>query len=846
MSLKTEYPTKSSIASKDLTLIADSENNFSLALATRSAIQDYLTITNGFISSLKRPYGAKANLSSTTDGIIIADSDRNFALSRVTKTAYNTFLSGTGASVSSSQKLPYPLKTTLTRNDIIMGVDGEYNDTRISAVRAKISEFIGPVVADAATSRIFNGVRFTENNTDTYYAVADGDALDIADSNFTILALVNFNQPVGPGSNNQMIINLGAAGASNNLQLYFGLNKPSCRFGPSSGTATLLTGSNDVSSTTNTDNWMIVGVRRTSSTLEVFHCLKGAGAIVSDGSTTLAATGAVQPLANKTRIGARDFDLNQNLGFCPLSYVAIVPSSLTDQNIVDLAAGKHIQTDLSITPQAYWDFSSGASTINNTGSVSGSAATLTGSNVELVGGPNYTTAPLSITEKQYKQVFQKEASATTGQVTFTGTYRGSPAGIEARIVDKSGTQVVGWSDCVYTSKGGWYWINESVPKGGWYSLEVRVKEDTSVMKRSHSPFGVGDIVFITGQSNADRWFSNTNTGYDATGKLFSEYANGWNGLQLFKLTTVSVAREFAARLSDIVNHPIMVVDAAQTATALIGDSEADVWGNPTSDVYVDNFVTPLSTVGGDIGLIYWAQGEAEAEQSETEAAYEAAFAPFSTKMRTDVGRTASQLPILMYSLGKKANASPDGFNAIRNAQRDISYGGSAITNVIFAGPTYDAALSDTIHYTAAGYRHIMGRALTAYLNSILPETYTSGMRGAELTSASGVGGSTVTCTFTLNNGTQLQDASGGTGAVSLTGFIVRDSGGTARTITGTNINSATTVQITVSTTLAAGDTVEYCQVSNPDTTNPLYTNVTVVGSSLTLPAMSTRAAISIS
>jgi hypothetical protein len=139
---------------------------------------------------------------------------------------------------------------------------------------------------------------------------------------------------------------------------------------------------------------------------------------------------------------------------------------------------------------------------------------------------------------------------------------------------------------------------------------------------------------------------------------------------------------------------------------------------------------------------------------------------------------------------------------------------------------------DAYHPDTAGFIRIAKRQAQAVLNVLLPSTYTTGMKGASPVSAT-FSGSDITITFTLHHGTTLQ---GLTGATSLTGFVVKNASGVIQTITATAIPTPTTVVLTMATLPATGWTVDYIPNQYVDPANLLYTNASVIGDTVGVPA----------
>lgn len=87
--------------------------------------------------------------------------------------------------------------------------------------------------------------------------------------------------------------------------------------------------------------------------------------------------------------------------------------------------------------------------------------------------------------------------------TFTGTFSGSPAGIEYRVTDGGGT-VIDWT--AVDSVGVEVWLaTPAIPAGTGYTMDVRFTDLSQ--SASITPFDVGPVVLVTGSSSAEQPFT---------------------------------------------------------------------------------------------------------------------------------------------------------------------------------------------------------------------------------------------------------------------------------------------------------------------------------------------------
>ena len=131
---------------------------------------------------------------------------------------------------------------------------------------------------------------------------------------------------------------------------------------------------------------------------------------------------------------------------------------------------------------------------------------------------------ISITGPADGAVYQR--SGTSGPVTITGNYTGTPTSIQARVVqDGTSTEVVTWTTIVASPSGGAYSGTITAPQGGWYNVQTRFSNDTSTSASSTHQVGVGVLVAFIGQSNAAHFFTE-GTGTPDTHVVVNT-SNGW-------------------------------------------------------------------------------------------------------------------------------------------------------------------------------------------------------------------------------------------------------------------------------------------------------------------------------
>ncbi len=665
-----------------------------------------------------------------------------------------------------------------------------------------------------------------------YYTFANGSSWTLPNSDWAVAVLVkNDYQQSGA----RYIFDNASSGAGF-FRFYIETGRPWANFRVGANTRFLNSTSN-----INNQQFTVLVLQRNGSNYEIKSCPQGGGVVTTH--FTLAHTDAVsQALTGTTMFMGSRFDQNST-GFLNqyISWFGKVDgNALTDANIISLAAGTEI-TSLGYTVPIY---------VNVTGASSITDSTGNGNTGTRVGGvyPRGTLAisgqPITITGNDNSTrgfVYQRALGTTSKTITFTGTYNGSPSGIEARICSGQGTEVMGWTRCSNPSAGNWSVTFTNVPQGSGYYLEARDTSVTTNLTRSIWHFGVGATFMWTGQSNAAGMFSasggtaytvNTDLFFRATARRFDgtypDFRNTTNSASLSGVMPV------IDNLSSQLGVPVMAVDASTGGSGLVGG-----WDTTGSAMY-QSFLTRLSAIGGDTEGLIWVQGEADGS-SGVASSYYTSFGTYLTNARASVGRAAADLPHYIAILGRKGSAaSPDNWAVVRTALMDAE---TNYTNVKLVGGYYDLPYTDDLHMTAASYAKFGRRISQAVLNYMLPGTYTTGMKGPEPTSAS-ISGNDIIVTFTMNNGSNLR---GNTSDTGITGFEVRDGSNVVQTISSAAVTSATQVTLTMASTPASGWTVRYIPAATFDNSNLVYSDAPAIGigTNDTVPAMPTRSPITL-
>lgn len=692
-----------------------------------------------------------------------------------------------------------------------------------------------PSTIVARSSAFFNGTA----NAD-YYTYAKGAAWAswvFPDADWALVLPIQATYSLATGAAH--LANIGSFGAAGLVALFYSGGTISPRLNARIN-ATVSTTITQAADFTPDQGWWWIVIRRVGSNVELLRCSQS-GTVESLGIAPFASPAAITPNGLTSYVGARS-DQNVNSFYQGnISYLAKFTGTMTDAMVQQLAAGTD-PSAIGLQLDVYTKFDGSASVTDSSGN--GKTATRVGSPVAR-GGPSFAGLPIDIDssfQSVYAKVWQRSAGGTSRTITFSGTFRDSPAGIECRVVDAAGTQVVAWTAATLSRAARAWSCPLTVPQGANYTLEARHADNTAKVQRTWMPWGVGAVVLYAGQSNMVNQFISAQTDIStATAPALvtsqvSLYDSGWSNLRSNVLPAGGGALSAAIRLNAALGIPVALIDGAKTGSAVVS-SAPDNWSFSTGSPYV-NFQSALAAAGGDAELLLWGQGEADADNSIDGPTYQAALSTVLTNLRASVGRTAANLPVGLWMLGHRGSVEQGTWNAIRTAHRNLL---SSVTNCFFLGTPIDLPLADQLHYVPASYETLGKRFARAILHKLLPGTFTTGVVGPAPASAS-FAGNVITVTFTLTDGTALQ---GNTGATGLTGFTVKNGAGVVQTISATAIPTSNTIALTMASPPSAGWTVDYCGTALATTTNMVYANGTVDGDTLGLPAFPTTAPITL-
>jgi hypothetical protein len=390
------------------------------------------------------------------------------------------------------------------------------------------------------------------------------------------------------------------------------------------------------------------------------------------------------------------------------------------------------------------------------------------------------------------QVVQRNRSTGSAQVTISGTCsQATAASVRARVV-RAGTitPVVDWTALGAGLAGGKFTGALTVPQGGWYNLQIEALNSATTVVASENctqKWGVGMNILCIGQSNmagsapkelpyvqaadlaglycnADNW-EHLRDPYSygrTTGEIDKQY---WGDVGSHSITP-ALANALVARY----NIPVGIIPASCGARALVGDT-GTFWGfriaakHDDSTTMYGNSLCNARRCGG-VELIAMWQGESDADDSMTQAAYR-------TRLQTLIGWYREDLqpniPFFMVQIGgSRADYNIDPYvTNVRSAQAEVDNG----TNTFLAAVAVDLPMApnNNWHYTKSGYNLIAARLANAIAFSFGNATFYRGpvVASAQFASAAR---NEIIVTLTHRGGSDFTPATG------IMGFDVLENG----------------------------------------------------------------------
>jgi hypothetical protein len=437
------------------------------------------------------------------------------------------------------------------------------------------------------------------------------------------------------------------------------------------------------------------------------------------------------------------------------------------------------------------------------------------------------TAATSVTVDDYLnyRVFQRVG--TSKAITISGTYAGSPAALEWRVVDHTtGSPMSTWATLVSSPTGGTFSASATVPQGGWYKMQVRCSTNKNVIGSSSNKLGVGVVIAMVGQSNMENrrgtgskrplgdkravYFRDTLV-WDRIGNINdSGPVNTESGDAGYGSPTINADSNgdgftyYANLISQGLNLPVCLFEFANSGASIT------TWISGQS--HWTNFVTRSGLAGGDFELALWHQGESDAH-TMSKATYKSNLATLHTQFKTLTGRTNSnfKLAIIGLGIGSYASSTEGEFGKIRTAHLEYTQENAGC---YYSTSAHDTYTGDGVHLGADSFNKISRRDAKSalyYIGNIGAPA--SGPKATSATRSDAV----ITVNLAHTGGSTLTDGTGGSGTA-LTGFEVFDNG-VAATISSAIIGSSNTLTITLASVPTGPVTIQYAMMNNPHSAN---------------------------
>lgn len=424
------------------------------------------------------------------------------------------------------------------------------------------------------------------------------------------------------------------------------------------------------------------------------------------------------------------------------------------------------------------------------------------------------------------QVIQR--TGTTGTISATGTYTGSPASIEARLV-QAGTSIAvsgfDWAVKVASPSGNAFAFNfASAPQNIPYNIQVRDSAVPGTVSTS-GWVGVGALYAIMGQSNGWLWFARGDSTLTPNAKLRVIGSGADNGISSTNApkvwavpatATMNGAIAFGNRLVTSLGTIVGVIDVTWDGSGLTVSGNGGQWvPTTTAGQPYARAKAFLNTITSTIEGAVIVNGEADGAQSVTQANFYAGMTTLISAIRSDFG---ASIPVVTPLLGKRTDGAITDAQAdtIRKAQ--VQKAGD--TGVYRVERTDLSRNADGIHLDPTGFTNLGIRSAQAAAFAAGAATF---YRGPQLTAVVQKTATTYTGTITASGGTDFTPATG------ITGFTAYD-GASVAAISSVVRDSASGVLVTLAAAPSALPSFRYMSGTAPDVSAPLRDN-----SSLALP-----------
>jgi len=421
------------------------------------------------------------------------------------------------------------------------------------------------------------------------------------------------------------------------------------------------------------------------------------------------------------------------------------------------------------------------------------------------------------------QVIQRTIGMTSGLVTITGTYGGTPDHIQAQVDTFGlGAVVVPWTTITTVLSGGVFSGSLTVPQGGWYQILVQSCNASGTVLASRNgvaKWGVGVDILCIGQSNMEGYGDNVyTTADDSVGLLYGgttwmHMADPW-----ISGGKASCGPAVGNTVSEALGIPVGLLPSAAGTNYIVpppNSSGDNVYSyrnpaNPTDPATIYGQALAAVQTAGGCEFVLISQGANEAENAAnwptiiSSATYQSYFQQMVGNFQGDLPNGA-KVKFAFSQLGRKLDGGvlDTGYDNIRAAHRQLDNG----VNELLACSTMDFPIVDGIsHYggvSQAAHGRRLGRTLLYTLG--LQTTY----GGPRLGTAQFLDGTytDIRVAITQRGGTDFIPTSG------IIGFVVTDTTG-PHTVTGTRI-SGSIIDLVGTAPFVPPATFTYLEGKNP-------------------------------
>ncbi len=339
-----------------------------------------------------------------------------------------------------------------------------------------------------------------------------------------------------------------------------------------------------------------------------------------------------------------------------------------------------------------------------------------------------TTGSIAVSTPTQYRTFQRTTNGslagtpggTTGAITITGTYTGSPTAIEASFNGGA------YSTIVASPSGGSYSGSLTSQAQGQGTLTVRFTNDTSISS-TVADVGIGDVVLIVGQSNAEGRLAAGQSYSHATlkGTMYAHGASAWANLADPTDAGTSSGSFWPLLATEWMADqgvPVAFITAADGGTALVGGP----WLPPSGANYTGALARVTAAGVNSVRLVIKYQGESDSLVAVTRAAYLSALTSEADAYAANV---AGAPKTVVFMFGQSSGMDEE-------VPLAISEGWDAGGNIIGGPLVYDH--SNSLHPSSSGNPSATGQLIARRIWAAVDDGIFDGAngRGPQLVSVS--------------------------------------------------------------------------------------------------------------